>query len=192
MNPELENEIERLKTSRIVLGLGFEPAPGASLEEIQAVEEELGIKFDDNLRDMYLYSNGSRIKDWFVVSEYLACSFYSLEVAWERVLSLLRMDANGELWSHIDEERDERIQPKIWHAKKWFPFADSGVGTYVHFDGWPTDKGDYGQIVVYQHDPDTVYYAARNFLDFFCRSNDTIERYVRGEMDDDLYFDLPF
>ena len=70
---------------------------------------------------------------------------------------------------------DERIQHKLFHDR-WFPFAEfNGFSTSVMFDANPTDKGTYGQIIVYQHDPDAVYYMADNFLEFFKKSNDLME-----------------
>jgi len=194
MNADLAMEIEKLERLLSEIGLPFEPGKGATPREISEVENVLGIRFDENLRAMYEFSNGSQAKDWFVVESdgLVTCHFFALDVGKRLIEDLLEMDARGELWREIHIVRDERIQPKIWFHRHWYPFAESEVGTYVYFDGEPTEKGQQGQIVVYQHDPDNVYYSARNFLEFFQESNARLESYVKGELGTELYFNSPF
>src|SRR5262249_43135964 len=75
--------------------------------------------------------------------------------------------------------RDARIQPDYFVHKLWFPFAEfNGWSTAAYFDADPTDHGTYGQIVVYQHDPDAVYFLAPNVLEFLRQSNDRLEKHA--------------
>jgi hypothetical protein len=47
----------------------------------------------------------------------------------------------------------------------------SGGSTLVMFDATPSIGGTYGQIIVYQHDPDAVFFAAPSLGAFLERSN---------------------
>ncbi len=84
------------------------------------------------------------------------------------------LEQRNALMDDIEEARDERIQPDIWYHRQWLSIAESGVGTLVFFDANPAPKGKYGQIIIYKHDPDTIQFAAENFVDFFRFSNDLI------------------
>ena len=56
-------------------------------------------------------------------------------------------------------------------AFEWFPFAEfNGGSTMILFDPAPAPRGTYGQIIVYQHDPDAVYYVAENTAAFLRQS----------------------
>lgn len=180
MKPELKIEIERLQHILESNGLKFTLSEGATPEKIAEVEEQVGATFDTDLRDLWQLSNGSNLSDsWFAVfsDELTPCSFSSLEDALECWSWYSPYDeATYEEWSDVEAERDERIQPAYLQHRLWFPFAEfNGFSTSLLFDGDPTDKGKYGQIIVYQHDPDAIYYVAENFLEFFKNSNDLLQ-----------------
>jgi cell wall assembly regulator SMI1 len=182
MKLELKTEIDRLKNILESNGLEFIVNEGANAEKIAEVETKVGITFDADLKDLWKFSNGSNNNDtWFCVfsDELMPCSFSSIEEALESwSLFLPYDDLIYEEWSDLESKRDERIQPTYLQHRLWFPFAEFSGSTSILYDDDPTDKGNYGQIIVYQHDPDAIYYVAENFLEFFKKSNDLLQANV--------------
>lgn len=184
MKPELKIEIERLQYILESNGLEFTLNKGTTTEKIAEIESKVGVNFDDNLKELWLLSNGSnRSHSWFAVfsDELTPCSFSPIEDALE-CWSWFEPYDDGiyEEWSDSENKRDERIQPAFLHHRLWFPFAEfNGYSTSVYFDGNPSESGKYGQIIVYQHDPDAIYYVAEDFLSFFKRSNDLLEANIK-------------
>ncbi len=182
MKSELKNEIDRLKRFLESNGLEFSLSEGASAENIAEVESQIGFTLDENLKDLWQFSNGSNFEYWFAVfsDEPTPCTFPSIEYAFEQWSMFVPY--NNPVYEEYrlnENERDERIQPTLIH-EFWFPFAEfNGFSTSVLFDVDPTDKGTYGQIIVYQHDPDGIHYVADNFLEFFKKSNDSLETNLR-------------
>lgn len=179
MSPELTREIERLKNILRSHGLEFTPCEEAKPEALAAVEAEVGIKFDENLKDFWRYTNGSGNEIWFaVVSDQLTpCVFPPVEDAREGWSWFQPYDeATADEWSEEEAQRDARVHAARLHHRLWFPVAEfNGYSTSVYFDADPTEQGRYGQMIVYQHDPDAIYYVAESFIDFFQRSNDLLE-----------------
>ena len=78
-------------------------------------------------------------------------------------------------WNVKANKRDARIQPSYIRHKLWFPLASfNGGSTLLLYDADPTKHGRSGQIIVYQHDPDAIYYVAASFLEFLEKSNDLL------------------
>ena len=178
MKPELKNEIDRLKQILESNGLEFVLSEGASAENIAEIERQIGFTLDENLKDFWKFTNGSNYTSWFAVfsDQLTPCDFPSIEYAFEQWFAFVPYSNPAyEEYRLSETERDERIQPTLIH-EFWFPFAEfNGFSTSVLFDADPTDKGTYGQVIVYQHDPDGVYYVTENFLEFFKKSNDLLQ-----------------
>jgi cell wall assembly regulator SMI1 len=179
MREELKIEVERLEKFLNELGQPFETCSGTTLEEIQQIENETQIKFSQDLKDLWQFSNGSHYQNWFAVfsDELTFCDFPSIEYAKEAWSWHLPYDETiYKEWCDPKAVRDSRILPSVLVNRSWFPVAEfNGYSTKVIFDGIPTETGCYGQIIVYQHDPDAIYYVAESFLDFFKQSNDLFE-----------------
>lgn len=179
MRSQLKIEIERLRQILESNGLDFSLNEGANAEEIAEIESQVGITFDENLKELWKTSNGSNNNDsWFAVvsDELIPCSFLSIEDALESWSWGLPYDNSFyEEWRDLEDKRDERIKPAYLKHRLWFPFAEFSGSTSILFDADPTVKGNYGQIIVYQHDPDAIYYVAENFLEFLVKSNNLLQ-----------------
>lgn len=167
MRLELKSELERLKYILESNNLEFKLSEGAAKETIAQIESKVGVEFDDDLKELWLLANGSDNDTWFAVfsDELSPCTFPSIEEAL-KCWSWFEPYDNEiyEEWSDFEDQRDKRIQPAFLHHRLWFPFAEfNGYSTSVYFDGNPTELGKYGQIIVYQHDPDAIYYVAEDF-----------------------------
>jgi len=185
MKPEFLREMNRLKLIFSSAGKKFPAVQGASGAQIDQIRKTTGIDLTGDLVDFYLQLDGSNDAGIFAVysDEETTCEFLS-------VASALRIWRGSfadidRYYSKINEQyegyqqrtpRDLRIRQDLWANKLWFPFADfNGGGTRIFWDGDPSPAGNVGQIIVYQHDPDGIYYVAPDFLTFLKRSNDLFE-----------------
>ena len=180
MRPELQHEIDRLRAILHANGLDFLPVEPVPRETLDRIEETTGIIFDPDLRDFFLFSNGSGGEVWSAVmtDRLVPLAFPLLEEAlcqWE--LYAPYDDETYEMWNQAEgDERDPRIRPAYLRHRLWFPVAEhNAYCTSVLFDADPAEGGRYGQLIAYQCDPDTMHYAAGSFLEFFRRSNDLLE-----------------
>jgi cell wall assembly regulator SMI1 len=177
VSPRLEAELKRLQGILATVDIELKTSRGASPADIAAIEDELAIQFDEDLRAFWEYTNGANGQDWFAVrsDEITGCAFSPISKAMEAWRLFEPYDKSvRELWQ-TDEPADERIRPGLLHHRYWFPIAQfNGFSTTVYFDANPAPPGRYGQIIVYQHDPDAIYYVADSFLDFFRSSNDLL------------------
>lgn len=179
MKEELSREIERMRAILLKHKQDFVVC-GAGDEDIAETERIVGIKFDYDFKDFYRFSNGSGGQYWGGVysDEPLLIRFLSLGESLEEWTSLgeLSMEKFWRAFPRaIDMSKlDRRVKPFL-HHKLWFPFGEWNSNTIVYYDADPTVEGKSGQIVVYQHDPDFVYYVADSFLNFLRMSNKLLE-----------------
>ncbi|MBC7899050.1 MAG: SMI1/KNR4 family protein [Saprospiraceae bacterium] len=147
---------------------------GATDRELDLFEQQFGqgLKLDANLRDWYKFSNG-----WTydicaaVISDGLMPLHF---ISTDDILDNKVVGSQSIPEDHLkdfDHALDPRIKPYIYNDK-WLPLAEfNGGSTQLLLDLDPAEKGSAGQIIVFQHDPDFVYYVADNFLDFLKISN---------------------
>ncbi|MNI95617.1 SMI1 / KNR4 family protein [compost metagenome] len=57
----------------------------------------------------------------------------------------------------------------------------AGGSLYIMLDFDPTEKGKYGQIIMYVHDPDFVYYLNESFEELLEASNRNLS--LKDEID---------
>ena len=154
----------------------FPEQTGATEAELQRVEDETGITLAGDLADLYRLMDGSDYEKVLAVrsDELTALNFSSLADA----LSLWRATSEiAEAERELDREAvpDGRIRHAAWANPQWFPFAEFNAGsTSVYYDADPGPGGTVGQVIVYQHDPDGVYYVAPDFLSFLRMSNELL------------------
>jgi len=185
MNIELQKEIEHLKLLFAFVSKPFPNIKGATDDEIGHIRDVTGLDLNGDIIDFYQFMNGSNREEIFAVfsDEETPCEFLSIESAldaWGIKLSDIDgyYDSINEQYDdyEVDPPRDKRIRQDVWMNKRWFPFADfNGGGTRVYWDADPTPLGKVGQIIVYQHDPDGIYYVAEDFVTFLKKSNDLFE-----------------
>jgi cell wall assembly regulator SMI1 len=134
--------------------------------------------------EFYKYLNGSSHEEILAVfsDETTPCRFNSIRDALEIWgVSMPDVDAYyleiQQAWDGYVQypPRDVKIKKELWVNKLWFPFADfNGGSTKVYWDADPAPAGGVGQIIVYQHDPEGIYYVALNFETFLEKSNNLL------------------
>jgi cell wall assembly regulator SMI1 len=173
MRPELRAELDRLRQTLATVDLELEPNPPASDAAIARAERETGCRFDDDLKSLWRYANGSPQR-WFGVmtDERTGCSFAPIEEALEAWGWFAPYaEPVSEEWRN-PKPTDPRIQQGRLRHGLWFPIAEfNGFSTSIYYDADPAPGGRHGQIIAYQHDPDAIYYVAESLLEFFRLSN---------------------
>ena len=187
MNQVLNNEIERLNKILDSAGIDFPSIKGARDRDLQRAQRKTGIKLTEDLTSFYKIMDGSDRNLIFIVhtDEITPVEFNSLEQALKSWSFLDPKPAQyveriNQQYQGYEQSppRDKRIQPSMWANLGWFPFGDfNGGSTKVYLDMNPTNAGEAGQIIAYQHDPDAIYFVAPNFLTFLIKSNDLLEKF---------------
>ena len=144
---------------------------GATEEEIRAFESDFGIVLPEDFKSLYKYKNGSSYPFNIFNTTYneeCVSSFFLLsldEIRKEKVSYWKENKpmADDDFFSSEDIAKlDKRIKPFI-ENEHWFPFAQLANGSlYLILDYGPTEIGTAGQIIIYVHDPDFIYYVSED------------------------------
>lgn len=150
---------------------------GVTDEQLDAFEREQGIRLPADFRTFYKRKNGSGY-GFHVLYPSLeegreSEPFYllSLEKIQKEQSTLVENRMDDYFTEEEIRELDPRIKPYLFQ-KKWITFGMLGGGSlYLMFDFDPTEQGTVGQIIMYVHDPDFVYYVAGTFTELLEQSN---------------------
>lgn len=134
---------------------------GANDDELQLLENTLGVTVPDEVKSFYKVYNGQ-------VWNPGVNSFV-------RNLTLSPISEIIDNWKFLEEEFDpdddmepdigEEMKPFLWNSK-WIPIAENGGGDYLCIDTDPSEKGIVGQVLYYWHDWGNRSIEARNLFDF--------------------------
>jgi cell wall assembly regulator SMI1 len=127
---------------------------GASITQIQAAEQSLGIKFPDDVRISYALHNGE-VKVTSSSQDYLGL-FDS-----DGFLGLDEMVSQWQSWTEslrfVDQSDTNRNQcgevKDLWWSPLWVPITHSLSGNDKCLDLDPALNGNYGQIISVWTDP---------------------------------------
>jgi cell wall assembly regulator SMI1 len=161
----------------MLIGTPFEGSfrPPASEKDLNELEVVTQVPVSGGLRELWLLANGAEPRRYgtpvfcAITDGFMPCDFYSISKAIEK----WRDPDAEEDFEGVEEStpRDRRIKPG-WVNPRWIPFGDFDEGsTLLYYDADPAPQGHIGQIIAYQHDPERIHYLARNFGNFFRKSN---------------------
>jgi cell wall assembly regulator SMI1 len=199
MNPMLEREIERMLRVFNQRGRPLSPAPLKSDAVFDEVQKRTGIALGDEVKDFYRRFGGrAATKALQGINPFTKApitlpakpaELFAVEIAGPTLLEFRSLPDALNAWvgtgpheapryDHLElPARDPRIQQDVVTHPGWFPLAEvNGGSTLLYFDDAPNAHGRRGQIIVYQHDPDEVFYVADDFAEFLVTSNDLLER----------------
>jgi len=143
---------------------------GASDEEIQAFENEFDIVLPNDFKELYKYKNGSAYPFNIFNTTYnkdCVSSFFLLSLDEirkdKRFFNENKPMTDDDFFSSEDIAKlDKRIKPFI-NNERWIPFAQLANGSlYLLLDFDPSETGTIGQIIIYVHDPDFIYYVSKD------------------------------
>ena len=137
---------------------------GATNEQIAMFEEKFGIKIPEDMKELYHYKDGSEGFYLFFPNDKCDREFQY------RLLSLAEIEAEKEYFQNKDvllteiysndDSEDSRVKPYLFN-RKWIPFAEASGDIRLMMDFDPAQRGTYGQIICYIHDPDEIAYVAK-------------------------------
>ncbi|MGM1046825.1 MAG: SMI1/KNR4 family protein [Bacillota bacterium] len=156
---------------------------GASEESLDQFEKKFGVKLPDDFRGFYGLKDGSGYAFHILYpgdeqdEEFTPFYLMSLEEMEETKSYFCERDERLDEYYSKEEisKLDPEIKPFLFH-KRWFPFASMAGGSlYLMLDFDPAESGDYGQVIVYVHDPDFIYYVAKSFTELLKESNHNLK-----------------
>ena len=176
---EITKELDRLRAVYEKLGLAFHTDDGASVDDIQEFEQESGLQLPDDLRSMFLLTEGvSRKSDcttWFLVAiddEPMPMRFLGLR----RSIESWRAITSSTVTSFEQEniQGDDRISRQMYSQNRLLIASMLGSIAGAYADFTPTPHGDSGQIIA-NCSESNLWWMAKGFLQFFRQSNDLFE-----------------
>ncbi|MFS0871162.1 SMI1/KNR4 family protein [Paenibacillus xylanilyticus] len=161
----------------------YQQLGGASEDSLALFETEFGVRLPEDFREFYKCKNGSGYAFHVLYpgdAEREECTpFYLMSLQEIRETKQYFCERDEKLDEHYSAEEisklDLEIKPYLFH-KPWIPFATMAGGSlYLMLDFDPSDQGSYGQIIIYVHDPDFVYYITDTFTSLLQASNRNLE-----------------
>jgi len=148
----------------------YKNVQGATEEELQAFEKDFNITLPNDFKSLYKYKNGSSYPfnlfnttyDEEAVSPFFLLSLDEIRDE-KRFFNDNKLMADDDFFSREDIAKlDKRIKPFI-NNERWIPFAQlANVSLYLMLDFDPSEAGTEGQIIIYEHDPDFIYYVCKD------------------------------
>ncbi|WP_102272066.1 SMI1/KNR4 family protein [Cytobacillus massiliigabonensis] len=135
--------------------------PGASDEELQLIEDTLGVTLPEEMKCFYKVYNG---QEWDLgVNPFV------------RNLTLSPTSEIIDNWCFLQEEFDpdddleldssKELKPFLWNSK-WIPIAANGGGDYLCIDTDPSEAGVEGQLLYFWHDWGNRSVKAKSLFEF--------------------------
>ncbi|MED4135572.1 SMI1/KNR4 family protein [Priestia megaterium] len=142
------NEFEQwLKINRPeVLGTLNEAATESQITE---VEQKIGLKFPQNLRELLMIHNGQRDEYIAAIDNYLLLPLDEIVYTWQTLKELLD---GGEFEDFEEVEPVGPVKKEFWWNPCWIPVATNGGGDDICIDLDPAEGGKVGQIITFWHD----------------------------------------
>jgi len=175
---ELERLLEtKVSEERFEEYSNYKSIMGASENDFDKIEQCFDIELPSDFKKFYQYKNGSGYHFHILYPSYdnnCISPFYLLSID-EIIENKTRFSRDELMSEHYSGEEiselDRRIKP-YFENKRWIPFAKLAGGSLkLMLDYDPTEHGEMGQIIAYIHDPDFVYYIAKDFRELLNMSN---------------------
>ena len=149
--------------------------PGISEDQLDAVETELGRKFPEQLRELYMLANGE--------ADASAGLFFGLPF-----IPLDRLKSERKIWDEIAEEAGDSsgisdfltsnpanaIQTR-YANRNWLPISHDWGGNHIGVDIGPGPSGTFGQVINFGRDEDNMIVLASSVGAFLAWIADSLE-----------------
>ncbi|MET3941234.1 cell wall assembly regulator SMI1 [Paenibacillus sp. PvP094] len=161
----------------------YQEKKGASEDRLAAFETEMDVRLPEDFREFYKCKDGSGYAFHILYpgdAEREECTpFYMMSLDEIRETKQYFCERDEKLSEYYTAEEisklDPEIKPYLFH-KPWMPFATMAGGSlYLMLDFDPSEQGSYGQIIMYVHDPDFVYFITDTFTNLLKDSNRNLE-----------------
>ena len=144
---------------------------GASEAAVRAAEQEIGVDFPPEMRELYLANDGDNGEE--VCGVLLGFHFYSLDELRSEWRGWVELAANEELnqAGSFTSTPEGRIKRR-YADTKWIPICCDGGGNYIGIDLDPEEKGRAGQVINFgrdEHDKHVLEVNLNAFLERLTR-----------------------
>jgi cell wall assembly regulator SMI1 len=129
-------------------------APGASIQDIEAAEAKLNLKFPQAFKEFYLIHNGQIDESECLVYQQAILSLKRIVSEWQTWMDLLKDGAFIFEGNFLTSASNPGIRNDWWNPK-WIPITRDGCGDSFCIDMDPTDGGKSGQIISMWYDIDS-------------------------------------
>ena len=160
----------------------YKQIKGATDEDLAEFEKEFDIILPNTFKELYRYKNGSGYPFdilFPVHDEEICLPQFLLSLDEIRKVKKYFCNKDLDLKEYVDKSEvanlDERIRPYLQHTN-WLPFAEMpNCAINLMLDFNPTETGTKGQIIIFVHDPDFVYYICKTLEDLLDDTITTLE-----------------
>ncbi len=143
--------------------------PGATEEQIQAAEAELGVTFPESVRQTYLIHDGQNGSGGFMEG-YEWLSLKGIVYQWRGWKDIVEAgDFEG-----IQSTPDPGVSDECYNLG-WIPLTHSGSGDHQCLDLAPAEGGTMGQVINFFHDDSTREALAPSFAAWLAAFADSLE-----------------
>lgn len=157
------NEIEKILVEKGCLE-AFKLNPGASQEEISALEKHIGLQLPRALRELLAVHNGQDSGFGLFFGLHFL-SINGIRTNWDNWCSLEGDGLNEELQDSMSSKPEGFIKP-LYLNRKWVPLTHDYGGNHIGIDYDPDMKGTSGQVIAFGRDDDEKKLKARTFEEF--------------------------
>lgn len=139
--------------------------PGASGEQLDALERHLGVELPTALRDFLAVHDGQdwRARGLFFHSTFLGADEIAGE--WDNWRSIDEVEMNADCAGFMASDPPDFVKP-MYTSRFWIPLTHDGAGNHAGLDFDPDVKGRAGQIIAFGRDMDTKRLIAPDFETF--------------------------
>ncbi|WP_221290124.1 GNAT family N-acetyltransferase [Armatimonas rosea] len=145
--------------------------PGATDEEIIAVERVLGMNFLDDFRESLKRHNGQN-DEITLVGRGALLPVNEILTQWRSA------QESYQDWGYASDHKcisDPGVRSAWWHSR-WIPFTMDCVGDYDCFDYAPATGGRFGQVIEYWHDMEKRPVRATDFKECLSALAESLEQ----------------
>jgi cell wall assembly regulator SMI1 len=166
----MENYWKDIEEALSTLGCAGEAKlnSGASTEDIDALEEHLGVSLPDELKDFLSIRDGQNDEGAGIVFGEQILSPSSIKRCWDDWRGIDEEEMNEDCADFMESDPEGYIKP-MYTNRKWIPLTHDWGGNHIGIDFDPDAKGTIGQIIAFGRDEDTKRLIASNFSEFLSK-----------------------
>ncbi|ODQ49056.1 hypothetical protein PICMEDRAFT_27085, partial [Pichia membranifaciens NRRL Y-2026] len=162
---------------------------GATANDLNAFEADLGISLPSSFRDSYQLHDGqvSMGKTRGLIFSYSLMDLETIAAEtniWRRVYERLEKREAGALPFGVQKSCPPGFVNEIYYDPLWVPFVKDNGGNNIALDLNPSGSGKWGQIILFGRDYDTKFVVADSFSEFLSNLADDLDN-GNYEIDDD-------
>jgi cell wall assembly regulator SMI1 len=133
---------------------------GASAQEMEALEEHLGIALPDAIKQSLAIHDGQDNSGLVYGAELLSVA--GIRQQWDNWRALDEDDMNADCADAMGSDPEGAIKP-MYCNRSWIPLTHDGGGNHIGLDYDPDRLGQRGQVIAFGRDEDTKRLLANDF-----------------------------